>query len=170
MFGWFSHLVDSLFASIHPCVWVKSSPILCRNVFHFLDFWRYFWPDFCSCNLKSLSSISSMGKVARMSLNMCPQSWGNQMALAPSIWRFCEFISNLYIPCVEVTLVSKCHPFWWLIAQEWKLWRKTWIFGKFSVWTGQVRWTFSAGTFDDCFERYLVTVSPINPILLLLAS
>jgi hypothetical protein len=49
-------------------------------------------------------------------------------------------------------------------------------FGKFFVWTGQVRypdWTspldFSGGTFDHYFGRNLLTVSPIDPILLLLA-
>jgi hypothetical protein len=31
-------------------------------------------PDFHSCDLKSLASISSMGKVGWLSLNMCPQS------------------------------------------------------------------------------------------------
>jgi hypothetical protein len=61
MFGWFSHLVNSYFASIHPCVWIKISPILSCNVFHFHDFWRYFWPDFRSHDLRSLSSIPSVG-------------------------------------------------------------------------------------------------------------
>jgi hypothetical protein len=31
---------------------------------------------------------------------------------------------NLRMPCVEVTLVSKFHPVWWLIAQESSLGRK----------------------------------------------
>jgi hypothetical protein len=29
---------------------------------------------------------------------------------------------------------------------------------------------FLTGTFDHCFRRYLLTVSPIDPILLTLAS
>jgi hypothetical protein len=43
-----------------------------------------------------------------------------------------------------------------------------WI-GKSVTQTGQVRWTFSATTFDHGFERNLLTVSLIDPIILLLA-
>jgi hypothetical protein len=46
-------------------------------------------------------------------------------------------------------------------------------FGKFSVWSGQVRYPdrtspldFSLGTFDYYFGRNLLTVSPIDLILL----
>jgi hypothetical protein len=74
MFGWFPHLVDICFASMHLWVWIESPLSMCRNVFHFLDLCRYFWPYFHSCDLKSLSLISSMGNVARIRLNMCPQS------------------------------------------------------------------------------------------------
>jgi hypothetical protein len=35
---------------------------------------------------------------------------------------------------------------------------------------GHVRWRFSAATLDDCFECNFLTASPIDPILLLLAS
>jgi hypothetical protein len=35
---------------------------------------------------------------------------------------------------------------------------------------GLIRRAFSAATFDDCFEGNFLTVSPIDPILLLLAS
>jgi hypothetical protein len=52
----------------------KIISYLVLKYFYFLDFQRYFWLDFHHCDLKSLSSISSMGKVARMSLDMCPQS------------------------------------------------------------------------------------------------
>jgi hypothetical protein len=67
MFGWFSHIVNPWFVSIHTWVWIESPLSMCWNIFHFLDFWMYFCPDICSCDLNSLSSISSVGKVARMS-------------------------------------------------------------------------------------------------------
>jgi hypothetical protein len=57
-----------------------------------------------------------------------------------------------------------------------KVEKKDLNYGKFSMWigksvtqTGQVRWTFSATTFDHGFERNLLTVSLIDPIILLLA-
>jgi hypothetical protein len=86
MFGWFPHLVNSCFASIHPCVWIKISPILSCNVFHFHDFWRYFWPDFRSHDLRSFSSIPSVGLGARKNLIIYIQPWSESIALAPSIW------------------------------------------------------------------------------------
>jgi hypothetical protein len=65
--------------------WVKSSHILCYNVFHFCDFWRYFGPDFLSRDLRSFSSIPSMGLSARTSLVIYFQPWSESMALVPSI-------------------------------------------------------------------------------------
>jgi hypothetical protein len=82
MFGWILHLVDTCFASIHPCVWAKSSPILSCNIFHFHDFWRYFRPDFLLHNLRCFSSITSMDLGTRTSLSA---PWSKSMALAPSI-------------------------------------------------------------------------------------
>jgi hypothetical protein len=29
MFGWFPHLVNALFASIHPCVWIEPPLSMC---------------------------------------------------------------------------------------------------------------------------------------------
>jgi hypothetical protein len=51
-----------------------------------------------------------------------------------------------------------------------KVGKKYLNFGMFSGWTGQVGWTFSTGTFDLYFERNLLTVILIYPILLPLAS
>jgi hypothetical protein len=45
-----------------------------------------------------------------------------------------------------------------------KVWKKNLNFGKFFGWIGQVRRTFSAVTFYDCFEHNLLTVSLIDPI------
>jgi hypothetical protein len=83
----FSHLVNYLFASIHPCFCVKSSPILCCDVFYFCDFWRYFWSDFRSHDLSSFSSIHSVGFGAKTSLIIYLQPWSEFMTLAPLIWR-----------------------------------------------------------------------------------
>jgi hypothetical protein len=109
--------------------------------------------------------------------------------------RFFEFIQNpkgnLSIwenplweldPCVEVTLVSKFHPFWCLIAQESKLGRKDLVFCTRTVnnfvstgqvrsgrFTGLVRSGIFSPTFNYYFEHNLLTVSPIDPILLPLA-
>jgi hypothetical protein len=85
MFGWFLHLVDTWFASIHLCVWVKSSPILSCNVFHFHVCRRYFWPDFWLHDLRSFSLIPSVNLSARASLIIYLQAWSESMALAYSI-------------------------------------------------------------------------------------
>jgi hypothetical protein len=76
-----------------------------------------------------------------------------------------------------VTIVSRFHPNWCLVAQESKLGRKIYVLGSFlggpdksGTVTEQVRWTFSAATCVDCFEHILLTVSMIDYILLLLAS
>jgi hypothetical protein len=68
---------------------VESSHILSYNIFHFHDFWRYFWPNFLLHDLMSFSSISSMDLGAKMSLIIYLQSWSESMSLAPSIsWIF----------------------------------------------------------------------------------
>jgi hypothetical protein len=61
--------------------------MLSYNVFHFHDFQRYFWPDFLSHDLRSFSSIPSIGLGARMSLIIYLQPCSEFMTLAPLIWR-----------------------------------------------------------------------------------
>jgi hypothetical protein len=63
-------------------------------------------------------------------------------------------------PCVHISsnLVSR--------SSRIKVGNEDLDFGKFSGWTGQVRWTFSAATFDHCFEYNLLTVCPIDLIFL----
>jgi hypothetical protein len=51
-----------------------------------------------------------------------------------------------------------------------KVGKKDLNFEKFSGWTGQVRQTFSAATFDHYFKYNFLTVSPIDLILLPLVS
>jgi hypothetical protein len=51
-----------------------------------------------------------------------------------------------------------------------KVEKKDLNFGKLSRWTGQVRQTFSATTFDHYFQHNLLTVCLIDHILLPLAS
>jgi hypothetical protein len=80
--------------------------------------------------------------------------------------------------------VFKFHPIWCLVSQESRLRRKFlvgpdmyplfWIYsaetGHILSNAGHVHQTVFHPTFDDCFERNLLTVSPIDPILLPLAS
>jgi hypothetical protein len=111
--------------------------MLCYNVFHFRDFWMYFWLDFLSRGLRSFSSIPSVGLGARTSLIIYLQPCSESMTLASSFcWilpfspkpRFFEFIQNRkgnlwiwekpilkHVPYVEVTLVSKFYPIWYLV-------------------------------------------------------
>jgi hypothetical protein len=90
--------------------------------------------------------------------------------LAKPLWKL--------VPCVEVTLMSKFHPIWCLIAQESKLRRmfpaRPDISGNLpdiSAETRHIRskarhvhWIFSAVTFDDRFGHILLTGCPIDPI------
>jgi hypothetical protein len=64
----------------------KIISYLVLQCFHFCDFWMYFWPDFLSHDLRSFSSIPSVGLAARMSLIIYLQPWSESMALAPLIW------------------------------------------------------------------------------------
>jgi hypothetical protein len=97
MLGWFSRLVNSWFASIYQCFRVKSSPILSCNIFHFHNFQRYFWPDFRSCDLRSFSSIPSMGLGARTSLTIYLQHWSKSIAVASLTWRISPEFTKTYI-------------------------------------------------------------------------
>jgi hypothetical protein len=45
----------------------------------------YFWPEFLSHDLRSFSSIPSMGFGVRRSLIIYLQPWSESMALAPLI-------------------------------------------------------------------------------------
>jgi hypothetical protein len=135
------------------------------------------------------------------------------MSLAPSIWRispispkpiFFEFIQNQkgniwiwekplweLVPCVKVTLVSKFHPIWCLLAQESKLRRKFLggpdiypifldISGRdrtYPAETGHIRskvrhvcWTVFNPMFIHYFGNSLLARCPIDLILFLMHS
>jgi hypothetical protein len=101
---------------------------------------------FLSHDLRSFLSIRSMGLGTTTSLIIYLQPWSESMALAPSIWQIFPIPLNLdylsssklgreicgfekktlweLVSCVEVILVSKFHPIWYLITQESKLRRK----------------------------------------------
>jgi hypothetical protein len=103
-------------------------------------------PKFLSRDLRSFSSIPSISLDARTSFIIYLQPQRESMALAHSICRFplipvkpkfFEFIQNRkeniwnwkkplceVVPYVEVTLISKFHPIFRLVAQEPKLGRK----------------------------------------------
>jgi hypothetical protein len=93
------------------------------------------------------------------------------------------------VPYIEVTLVSKFPSILCLVAQESRLGRKCSVLNNNCVqfWVdrtspsqfpdkygpipgGLVRTGFFSSTFDNSFEDNLLTVSPIDHILLLLAS
>ena len=132
--GWITSLYQSFMVNqyIRAFSWI---PLVKSLLDHFFcDFRSYFWTIFWSRDLTSFSSIPSMGKVAIMMLIMCPQSWVNPLALAPSIWGFREFLSKPYLfrnpqnpwwildlfgkifweslPTVDVILSSKFHQIW----------------------------------------------------------
>jgi hypothetical protein len=98
MFVGFPYLINTRFASIHPCVWIKSSPILSCKVFHFRDFQRYFWPDFLSQDFRMFSLIPSVGLAARTSLIIYHQPWSESMTLAHNT----HFLHNKIIAKLEV--------------------------------------------------------------------
>jgi hypothetical protein len=152
--------------------WITSFYVL--KYFSFSWFLEVFLARFHSCNLNSLSSIYSMGKVAQMSLNKCPQCWGNLMSLSPSIERFLEFISKPYVswvnpkfkgksldlemyslcwgdPCVQVS--SNLVPY----SSRIKIGKKVLNIGKFSEWTGQVRYLDQTSP-SDSQQQPLITV------------
>jgi hypothetical protein len=88
------------------------------------------------------------------------------------------------VPCVEVTLVSKLHPIWRLVAQESKLRRKFLggldIYSIFQIYpaetghirfkAGHVRRTVFSPMFVPCFGNILLTECPIDLILFALIS
>jgi hypothetical protein len=120
--------------------------LCCAAMFFIFMIFEYFWPNYRSHDLRSFSSITSVGLGARLSLIIYLQSWNETMVLPLQFdgflpflpkSRFFEFIQNRkeslwiwekphwkLITCVEVTLVSKFHPFWCPVAQELKLRRK----------------------------------------------
>jgi hypothetical protein len=192
--------------------------LICINIFvlfHWiisyivLSCFPFSW--FSEVFLRSFSSIFSMGKVARIRLNMWAQSCSNSMALAPLIWRFREFIQNwkgnlgiwekpllrtcsLYWddPCVQVSSNLAPHSsrssfgrkglsfsqalfitglIWCQYQTPVPFYQTTVLFtGLVQSVSRQVRSCFFSSTFVHCFERNLLTISPIDPIILLLAS
>jgi hypothetical protein len=89
------------------CVWVKSSHILCCNIFHFHEFLRYFWPNFRSHDLMSFLSIFSVSLGARMSLIIYLEPWSESIALAHLIWRVSPVSPKTYILWVHLKSEGK---------------------------------------------------------------
>jgi hypothetical protein len=138
MFGWFPHLVNSCFASRCVSFGVESYPILICNIFHFCDFWRYFWPDFdfmiWGVFLRFLPWIWVLGWASSSTSNLGVNPWLKPLGFhgflqVPVKPRFLSsskigreiigFGKNLFwelVPFIEVTLVYKFHPIWCPIA------------------------------------------------------